>query len=173
VSFGRPGLGREDKLVVCVEPGFEIVVALLAILKRGAVYVPLDPSYPALRVQTMLDDTKPALVLTHSDLARKLPFGGRRVLELDRTASQLLALSTENPNAPLEPQQTAYIYYTSGTTGVPKGVMATQATSRATSARRSGVTASSVRTSGPRWRASASASACSSCCRRSSPEARF
>jgi amino acid adenylation domain-containing protein len=121
------GVGREDTVVVCVEPGFEIVVALLAILKRGAVYVPLDPSYPALRIQTMLDDTQPALLLTHSELAGKLPLAGRRVLELDRAGPELLALSTENPSAVIEPRQTAYIYYTSGTTGVPKGVMASQA----------------------------------------------
>src|SRR5258705_7262089 len=47
--LGAQGVGCEDKVVVCVEPGFEIVVALLAILKLGAVYVPLDPSYPPLR----------------------------------------------------------------------------------------------------------------------------
>ena len=121
------GIGREDKVVVCVEPGFEIVVALLAILKLGAVYVPLDPSYPSSRIQVMLDDTGPALLLTHSELARKLALSGWRTLELDAAQTELLALSTENPSAPIEAEQTAYIYYTSGTTGVPKGVVATQA----------------------------------------------
>src|SRR5689334_5825947 len=123
--LGLKGVGREDRVVVCVEPGFEIVVALLAILKRGAVYVPLDPSYPVARIQAMLEDTKPALVLTLSELASKLPFADLRTLELDRTAHVLGGLSAENLRLRVEPQQTAYVYYTSGTTGAPKGVLAT------------------------------------------------
>lgn len=121
------GIGREDKVVVCVEPGFEIVVALLAILKVGAVYVPLDPTYPAARIQSMLDDTQPRLVLTRGELAHQLPLASWQVFELDPERLERLELSSENPSAPFEPQRTAYIYYTSGTTGMPKGVMASQA----------------------------------------------
>jgi len=121
------GIGREGRVVVCVEPGFEIVVALLAILKLGAVYVPLDPSYPVARIQIILNDIQPALILTRSELSEKLPFANRATLELDTAGPQLSALSSANLNVRLETAQTAYVYYTSGTTGVPKGVMASQA----------------------------------------------
>jgi amino acid adenylation domain-containing protein len=121
------GIGPEDRVVVCVEPGFDIVVALLAIFKASAVYVPLDPSYPAARVQTMLEDTKPALLLTRADLPQKLGFAGFTTLQLDAAQAELAAFSAEDLGLRAKPHQTAYIYYTSGTTGAPKGVMATQA----------------------------------------------
>ena len=120
------GVGGEDRVVVCVEPGFEIIVALLAILKVGAVYVPLDPSYPPARIEIMLDDTQPSLVLTHSELRGRLPLGQATVLELDAT-EQLRELPVHNLELAVEPQRTAYVYYTSGTTGTPKGVMASHA----------------------------------------------
>ena len=120
------GVGAEDRVVVCVDPGFEIIVALLAVLKLGAVYVPLDPSYPSARVQLMLDDTQPSIVVTLSALRSSLPLGRLLVLELD-TALGLPDFPDHDPNIVVEPSQTAYVYYTSGTTGTPKGVMASQA----------------------------------------------
>jgi amino acid adenylation domain-containing protein len=120
------GVGREDRVVVAVEPGFEIVIALLAILKLGAVYVPIDPTYPVARLRTMLEDTRPAIVLTLSGLSAKLPHTGVTTLELDREDAALAALSDKNLGVGVEPRQPAYVYYTSGTTGTPKGVLATQ-----------------------------------------------
>jgi amino acid adenylation domain-containing protein len=123
----RTGLGRGSPVVVCLEPSCDIAVALLAVFKAGAAYVPLDPGYPAARVTAILDDTNPALVITTSGLAVKLGFGERATLELDTAASWLCELPAVNLDLPLEPQQTATIFYTSGTTGTPKGVMASQA----------------------------------------------
>src|SRR5688572_5862257 len=110
------GVTREDRVVVCVEPGFEIAIALLAILKAGAVYVPIDPSYPAARIQVMLEDTAPALLLTRSDLAGKLELGNLEVVQLDRLQQELDELARQDLDVRCEPEQTAYVYYTSGTT---------------------------------------------------------
>jgi amino acid adenylation domain-containing protein len=123
----RLGIGRASRVVVCVQPGFDIVVALLAVFKAGAVYVPLDPGYPAARITAMLDDTNPALVVSSSALAAELPFGAWPTLELDTAASWLRELPAENPGLQLESQQSATVFYTSGTTGTPKGVVASQA----------------------------------------------
>jgi amino acid adenylation domain-containing protein len=121
------GLEREGRVVVCLEPGFEIVVALLALLRAGAVYVPVDPSYPPARIAAMLDDVRPALILTTSRVATRLTFQKIETLCLDAAAPELARERTDNLQTAVQATQTASIYYTSGTTGVPKGVMASQA----------------------------------------------
>lgn len=121
------GVGADVPVVVAFEPGLEIVVALLAVLKAGGVYVPLDPSYPSARKLAILDDIAPKIVLTHTGLLPALPLAGRRVLALDHAAPELARLSDEDLNLPIDPQQSAYVFYTSGSTGTPKGVLASQA----------------------------------------------
>jgi amino acid adenylation domain-containing protein len=125
------GLGADDAVVVCVEPGPEIAIALLATFKAGAVYVPLDPGYPPARIRAILDDTRPRLVLTTSQLAPRLPLQGTEHFAFDAQAGLLDTLPAANPARRVEQTQTASIYYTSGTTGKPKGVMASQANVRA------------------------------------------
>lgn len=119
------GVEREARVVVCVEPSFDIAVALLALLKLGAVYVPLDPSYPMARVTAILADTKPRLVLTQHGLTQKLAFAGSEVVELDRAGAELSAQSSADLGVFIDPAQAATVFYTSGTTGTPKGVVAT------------------------------------------------
>jgi amino acid adenylation domain-containing protein len=129
------GIGPEGRVVVCVEPALDVVVALVAILKAGAVYVPLDLSHPAARVRALLDDTRPELVVTRSHLIEKLPRerggdgdeSGFATLALDTDGHLLAGLSDEDLGLPIASEQTAYVYYTSGTTGAPKGVMASYA----------------------------------------------
>jgi amino acid adenylation domain-containing protein len=120
------GVGAGSRVVVCVEPGFEIVIALLGILKAGAAYVPLDPSYPAARIRAILDDTKPRLAITQEHLSARFESCGTALLTLDATR----ASPEEDPDTHVDPGQTAYVFYTSGTTGAPKGILASHANLR-------------------------------------------
>ncbi|GJM28800.1 MAG: hypothetical protein DHS20C17_14350 [Cyclobacteriaceae bacterium] len=119
------GVGPESRLIVCLEPSVHIAVTLLAILKAGAVYVPLNPSHPEYRIKTIINDTNPEMVITQSAILKKHDFGGNiRIVELDAN-KELAGQSNSNPNSTIEPDGTAYIYYTSGTTGMPKGSLGT------------------------------------------------
>lgn len=121
------GVGSGVTVAVCVEPSLEILIGLLAIFKVGGVYVPLDPTYPAERLATILEETQPQVLLTQSHLQPALPplpaSIGDRVFQCDRDSHLLDALPTHNPDPAIDLDATAYLVYTSGTTGKPKGVM--------------------------------------------------
>ncbi|MFI9722635.1 amino acid adenylation domain-containing protein [Streptomyces sp. NPDC052396] len=124
-----------DRLVALALPRTpQLVIALLAVLKAGAAYLPLDVDYPAERLTFMVDDARPALLVTSDELTGKLPgFDVRRVvLDDPLTVKRLAGLSDatvtdEDRVAPLLPAHPAYVIYTSGSTGTPKGVMVTHA----------------------------------------------
>ena len=120
------GAGPEQRIAVCVERSVEMVVALYAVLKAGAAYVPLDPSYPVDRLWYMLDDCKPATVLTHAatdELVATLGASCPRIV-LDDPSAPWLAQSEVNPGYDGQSaRQLAYVIYTSGSTGQPKGAM--------------------------------------------------
>jgi amino acid adenylation domain-containing protein len=103
------------------------VVAVLAVWKAGAAYVPVDPGYPAERIGFMLADSGAALTLTTEEVLDDLPAGRNRFVALDSTLveMQLAAASAEAPDVVVEPQSLAYVIYTSGSTGRPKGVAVT------------------------------------------------
>ncbi|NJP81771.1 AMP-binding protein, partial [Streptomyces sp. AA8] len=102
-----------------------LMVALLAVMKSGAAYVPVDPEYPAERIAYILGDADPALVVTHSDVAAALPaLPVLPVLVLDETADRRAAAP---PAVTDRLRQPAYAIYTSGSTGRPKGVLVGQA----------------------------------------------
>ncbi len=102
----------------------DMVVAILAVLEAGGVYVPLDPGHPRERVAFLLRDVGAALVLTRSDLRHRLPEDAAPALLLDRPDPEADALAS--PPAPVgraaSPDSLAYVLYTSGSTGTPKGV---------------------------------------------------
>ncbi|MDG6109855.1 non-ribosomal peptide synthetase [Dactylosporangium aurantiacum] len=116
----RLGVGRGDLVAVCAERSHELVVALLAVMRAGAAYVPLDPQYPAERLAFMLADAAAPVVLTQARLAGSLPPGGATVVVLDEP---LPGGDAPEPDLdPPAPHDTAYVIYTSGSTGRPKGV---------------------------------------------------
>ena len=117
------GAGPEVPVGLCLERGDEMVVALLAIHKAGAFYVPLDPLYPPERLRYMLEDSGAPLLLTRFDLAAaigldEVPCRLLDVADLERQGAVETPLALADP-APL---QLAYLIYTSGSTGRPKGV---------------------------------------------------
>jgi amino acid adenylation domain-containing protein len=121
------GIGAGARVVVAVEPSPDTSVALLGILKAGAVYVPLDPNYPPARIRTILEDTRPFAVVTQAHLAERLSFANERVVVPGALSART---ATENPRRSVRPEHTAAIFYTSGTTGKPKGVMLSYANLR-------------------------------------------
>ncbi|WP_371483465.1 amino acid adenylation domain-containing protein [Kitasatospora sp. NBC_00315] len=127
----RRGLGAERIAALALPRSVEAVVAILAVLRAGGAYLPLDLDHPAERLATVLDDARPAVLLTTRQVAARLPeVPGAVTLLLDEpdTAAALAALpggpldDTER-GGPVHPAQAAYVIHTSGSTGRPKGVV--------------------------------------------------
>ena len=117
------GVGAEVRVGLCLERSVEMVVALLAVLKAGGAYVPLDPAYPRERLAYMLGDAAPAVLVTQQSLLEVLPATSIPTLCIDTQAAQLEALPAGAPQVAVDAGQLAYVTYTSGSTGEPKGVM--------------------------------------------------
>ena len=116
------GVGAETRIGICVERAHELLIGLLAILKAGGCYVPLDPSYPAERIQFMLQDTAAPLVITTEALATALPPHTARLIRLDTDAARWAQQPTTTPAHQTSSEYLAYVIYTSGSTGQPKGI---------------------------------------------------
>ncbi|MHC5290487.1 lichenysin non-ribosomal peptide synthetase LicB [Bacillus licheniformis] len=120
------GAGPEQRVGIMVKPSLEMAAGVLAILKAGAAYVPIDPGYPAERIGYVLKDSGAELLLTQSGLTMPDAFTGE-VIDLNREASilagELYPEDDINPSAEAQSDNLAYLIYTSGTTGQPKGVM--------------------------------------------------
>lgn len=125
------GVGPERIVALALPRSVEMIVGLLAVLKAGGTYLPLDPDYPADRISFMLSDTDPVCMITQSHVLANLPDTGtipKIVLDEAKTGEQVQQYPNSNPtdadrlNA-LSPQTPAYVIYTSGSTGRPKGVV--------------------------------------------------
>ncbi len=132
------GAGPERLVAVAMDRSVELVVAVLAVLKSGAAYLPVDPGYPADRIDFMLAEAGPVAVLTTRLAGQRLPAGGRHVLlddpavgaELERLPGGDLTtgdLTTGDRAGTVHSASPAYVIYTSGSTGRPKGVIVSHA----------------------------------------------
>ncbi|MEV4641066.1 amino acid adenylation domain-containing protein [Actinoplanes sp. NPDC049548] len=120
------GAGAGSFVGVVMERGADVVVALLAVLKAGAAYVPVDPRTPAQRVAVVLSDAAVAAVLTSTSCASLLPDSVPAVVLDDPGTAETLAPLWDAPlSTGVSPEQPAYVIYTSGSTGTPKGVIVT------------------------------------------------
>ena len=130
------GVGPESVVGVCLPRGVEMMVALLAVLRAGGAYLPIDPEYPAERVSFMLADAAPVAVLASSATAGVLARAGRGaaspaevpvVVDDPLVVAAVSALPDAAPVVPLAVAHPAYVIYTSGSTGAPKGVVVSHA----------------------------------------------
>lgn len=115
------GIGRGSAVAICLPRSTALPIAVLAVLKAGGCYVPLDARYPASRIQQIVDDARPALVISESDEWQ--PFGtlGIATLLLDDGWQKQLPSAPTTPS-PATSEDVAYLLFTSGSTGRPKGV---------------------------------------------------
>ncbi|MFJ8108736.1 AMP-binding protein, partial [Streptomyces sp. NPDC096132] len=123
------GVGPEGIVALALNRSVDMVVAVLAVLKAGGAYLPVDPEYPADRIAFMLRDAEPRLVLSHRGVAREGLEGVCSWLDVDgEELSEAVAVRSaedvadEERLAPLRAASPAYVIYTSGSTGTPKGV---------------------------------------------------
>src|SRR5262249_20855616 len=119
------GVAADQLVGICVERGLEMVVGLLGILKAGGAYVPLDPGYPLERLQYLLQDAAPKVLLTQSRVRPRLGTTRAQVIELDAQwgeIEQQQRCNLQSSELGVRAEHLAYVIYTSGSTGRPKGV---------------------------------------------------
>ena len=119
------GVQPRDCVGVAVERSVDAIIAILAVMKAGANYVPVDPRYPQQRIAYMLNDCGATVLITQHRLRSRLPEGTRRAIFLDRDRAAILSESCSNPSESVDCHDAAYTIYTSGSTGNPKGVVGT------------------------------------------------
>ena len=129
--LAKLGVGPENTVGIAMERSPDLLIALLAVLKAGAAYMPLDPGYPPERLRFMIEDAAPACILTTGAIAPRLTAGTQFVRLDDSMVIQSLGdqsqsnLSHNDRTTKLNVQHPAYVIYTSGSTGKPKGVVIT------------------------------------------------
>jgi amino acid adenylation domain-containing protein len=118
------GVGPDILVAIFLERSVEMMVALLATLKAGGAYVPLDAQYPSERLNFMIEDAKPAILLTEETLLQRLrPTGMPWLLVKDGSSAKVQNELAPKPGRQVRPEDLAYVIYTSGSTGRPKGIM--------------------------------------------------
>ena len=117
------GIGRNNLVGIMVNRSFEMIISILAVLKAGSAYIPIDPTYPKDRIEYMLSNSNSKILLTQKHLENKINFENKLFIDLSNT--EIYSLPNENLKNINTPEDLSYVIYTSGSTGVPKGVMLT------------------------------------------------
>lgn len=116
------GVGPEILVGVCLERSVNMIAAVLAILKAGGAVVPLDPAYPEERIQLLIEQSRPFIILTNSELKSLTQLTEQSTICLDTEKTAISSQSELNPLLFPSLSNLAYILFTSGSTGTPKGV---------------------------------------------------
>ncbi len=119
------GVAPDVPVALCFERSFDLIVSAFAVLLAGGAYLPLDPAWPAARVNQILEDARAPLVISRSSLAALASGNGRRVIDLDAEQRIIDRLDPLPRPIDVTREQLAYVIYTSGSTGKPKGVEVT------------------------------------------------
>ncbi|MEI6527433.1 MAG: condensation domain-containing protein, partial [Planctomycetota bacterium] len=119
----KHGVGDQTPVGLCLERSLDLVVSILGILKAGGTYVPLDADYPVQRLENMLELAEVEHLVTQSQLHDRLPSTKRQDILVDRDADEIASEDSSNLDLAYKSNRLAYIMFTSGSTGEPKGVM--------------------------------------------------
>ncbi len=119
----RSGIRMGSRVALCADRSAEVIVSVLAILKTGAAYIPIDPSYPAQRLTYLVSDSSAEILLTRSTIVSKLPQMDTNILLLDQEWPTIALENSSNLSHNGHAEDLAYVMYTSGSTGNPKGVL--------------------------------------------------
>ena len=119
----RLGIQPDNRVGIYMERSLDLMVGLMGILKAGAAYLPLDPTYPDDRIAFMIEDAQVPVILTQAHMIDRMPQHQATVVALDRDWARIAEEVDSNPDSGVQSHNLSYLIYTSGSTGLPKGVM--------------------------------------------------